>query len=176
MSLSCGLCGSLAVVDLNASAGLWICELCGLIQTRTVPLFNEPPAGPTVTVKPLGRYLLCQPARRSAVLGPAAAIRNPARIIPHRLSAGHSALAGAPCRPAGRGREPASCAAIRSASSPIPAAQSRRPRSTTATPGPMPIGTCAAYALAATSNGHKRRRRPQPAEPEARPARRCSRR
>jgi len=74
MPLSCGYCQSLAVVDLDASAGLWICEQCGLTQTRTVPLYGQYPILPAVTVKPLARYLLCLGARRSAVPGPAAAI------------------------------------------------------------------------------------------------------
>jgi len=66
----CVDCGSPRVADLDAPAGLWVCDECGLIQPLSVadllgPVPNyadehAPPRGdgwPPETVKPCPRYL-----------------------------------------------------------------------------------------------------------------------
>jgi hypothetical protein len=55
-------CGSPRLADLDAPAGIWVCDDCGLVQPLgalppTPPFADEPPHGRAETVAPCPRYL-----------------------------------------------------------------------------------------------------------------------
>jgi hypothetical protein len=60
----CADCGSPRVADLDAPAGLWVCDECGLIQPLSVADILRPPAA-------LRRRALGQPPRLAARNGQA---------------------------------------------------------------------------------------------------------